>query len=425
MKPTFRPVVYAHHKRKDGTYNVKIVVYLNGKERKLPTSIYCTKDDITRTHHIKSQDILNKCNVLILRMHDAISDISIFENRDVDWLVARIKAKMTADDFRLDFFAFAEQFIAQKSEGTAMTYVTAVNAFKRFLKRDTLDINDITKKMLVEFVEFVDKEPWMCINRHTGELHESKKKKMKRKGRAANTYIGKLGAIFKEAKKKHNDEDEGIVVIPRSPFESIEVVPPPHKGQNAISKDVLQMIIAAETSNKFHRYALDALVVSFGLMGINMADLYEARPPKDGAMVYRRCKTKERRPDGAEMRVQVSAELQPYLERLGAGTSKDVWLPELREASPIRRCVTTRVNRGLKSWCEKNGVERFTTYGVRKAWATLARSTGADKSLVDECIGHVGDFKMTDIYAERPWEKMAELNKKVLDMFVWNKERED
>jgi integrase len=123
--------------------------------------------------------------------------------------------------------------------------------------------------------------------------------------------------------------------------------------------------------------------------------------------------------------VQVSAELQPYLERLGAGTSKDVWLPELREASPIRRCVTTRVNRGLKSWCEKNGVERFTTYGVRKAWATLARSTGADKSLVDECIGHVGDFKMTDIYAERPWEKMAELNRKVLDMFVWNKERED
>jgi site-specific recombinase XerD len=425
MKPTFRPVVYAHHKRKDGTYNVKIVVYLNGKERKLPTSIYCTKDDLTRTHHIKSQDIINKCNVLILRMHDAISDISIFEDRDVDWLVARIKAKMTAEDFRLDFFAFAEQFIAQKSEGTAMTYVTAVNAFKRFLKRDTLDINDITKKMLVEFVEFVDKEPWMCINRHTGELHESKKKKKKRKGRAANTYIGKLGAIFKEAKKKHNDEDEGIVVIPRSPFESIEVVPPPHKGQNAISKDVLQMIIAAETSNKFHRYALDALVVSFGLMGINMADLYEARPPKEGVMVYRRCKTKERRPDGAEMRVQVSAELQPYLERLGAGTSKDVWLPELREASPIRRCVTTRVNRGLKSWCEKNGVERFTTYGVRKAWATLARSTGADKSLVDECIGHVGDFKMTDIYAERPWEKMAELNRKVLDMFVWNKERED
>jgi hypothetical protein len=37
----------------------------------------------------------------------------------------------------------------------------------------------------------------------------------------------------------------------------------------------------------------------------------------------------------------------------------------------------------------------------------------------------VGDFKMTDIYAERPWEKMAELNRKVLDMFVWNKERED
>ena len=34
MKPTFRPVVYAHHKRQDGTYNIKINVYFNGKELK-------------------------------------------------------------------------------------------------------------------------------------------------------------------------------------------------------------------------------------------------------------------------------------------------------------------------------------------------------------------------------------------------------
>ena len=425
MKPTFRPAVYAHHRRKDGTYNVKIVVYLNGKERKLPTTIYCTKNDLTRTHHIKSQDIINKCNVLILRMHNAISDISIFENRDVDWLVSRIKTKLTAETFHLDFFAFSERFIAEMNEGTAKSYRTALNAFKRYLKRDEIDINDITKKLLVDFVEFCDKEPKMAVNRHTGELVATDAKK--RKGRASATYLAKLATIFKAAKRKYNDEDEGMVLIPRSPFDAVDVAVPNPEGQDAIPKDVVQMIISDDTpaGKNGHRYALDAFVVSFGLMGVNMADLFEAKPPKDGIYIYNRSKTRGRRPDKALMRVPVPAELQPYLERLGAGTDKDVWLPELRRTSQDKSIVTSRINRCIKSWCEKNGVERFTTYGIRKSWATLARSTGADKSLADESIGHVGDFKMTDIYAERPWEKMAELNRKVLDMFVWNKEREE
>lgn len=422
MKPTFRPAVYAHHKRKDGTYNVKIVVYLNGKERKLPTSIYCKKDDLTRTHHIKNQDVINKCNELIRRMHNAISDISFFDGRDVDWLVSRIKTKLTAESFSLDFFAFSAQFLVGMNEGTARTYMTALNAFKRFLKRDSIDINDITKRLLIEFVEFCNNEPRMAINKHTGEFVHTNSKK--RKGLASATYLNKLSTIFKAAKAKYNDDDEDVVLIPRSPFDTIQVETPNAEGQDAIPMDVVQRMILDDTpkGKNGHRYALDAFIVSFGLMGMNMADLFEAKPPKDGVLVYNRCKTKDRRPDGAEMRVQVPACLEPYLKRLGAGTDSKVWLPELRRTSQDRKIVTSRINRCIKSWCEANGVERFTTYGIRKSWATLARSTGADKSLVDECIGHTGDYRMTDIYASRPWDKMAELNEKVLGMFEWKRE---
>lgn len=421
MKPTFRPAVYAHHKRKDGSYNVKIVVYLNGKERKLPTSIYCTKDDLTRTHHIKNQDVINKCNELIRRMHNAISDIAIFENRDVDWLISRIKTKLTAETFALDFFAFSAQFLQGMNEGTARTYMTALNAFKRFLKRDSIDINDITKKLLVEFMAFCDKEPKMARNKHTGEYVETKG--TKRKGLAAATYLSKLSTIFKAAKLKYNDDDEDVVLIPRSPFDTIQVDVPSAEGQSPIPQDVVQLMIQDTTpkGKNGHRYALDAFIVSFGLMGMNMADLFEAKPPKDGLLVYNRCKTRERRPDGAEMRVRVPECLQPYLERLGAGTDKDVWLPELRRTSQDRKIVTSRINRCIKSWCEANGVERFTTYGIRKSWATLARRL-EDKAIVDEAISHTGGSRMLDIYAEKPWERYHELNKKVLELFEWKRE---
>lgn len=420
MKPTFRPVVYAHHKRKDGTYNVKICVYLNGKERKLPTTLYCTKADLTRTHHIKSQDILNKCNVLISRMHGVIADIPVFElaDKSVDWLVSRIKSKLTAEDFRLDFFAFAGDFLRGMDAGTAETYRTALNAFKRYLKRDYIDINEITKSLLAGFAEFVDNEPKVCKNWKTGAIVKSKK--AKRKGLASVLYVSRLGAIFKAAKAKYNDEDEDVVVIPRSPFDRFSHVIATCEGQEALPPELVQALISHDQHIHITgRKALDAAIVSFGLMGINMADLWEARPPKDGVLVYNRCKTRGRRPDKAEMQVRVPAQLEPFLARLGAGTDKDVWLPELRLIAPTRKVLSVRINYHIGRWCEAVGVERFTTYALRKAWATMARGTGADKSLVDECIGHTGEFEMTDIYASRPWGKMAELNAKVLGMFQW------
>jgi integrase len=78
------------------------------------------------------------------------------------------------------------------------------------------------------------------------------------------------------------------------------------------------------------------------------------------------------------------------------------------------------VNKGLKEWCEQEGIEPFTFYAVRKSWATIARKKGVEKALVDEGLAHVGDYKMTDIYAERPWDKINEANSKVLALFDWD-----
>ena len=420
MKPTFRPVVYAHHKRQDGTFNVKINVYFNGKERRLPTTIYCTKNDLTRTHHIKSQDVLNKCNVLIEKMYKAIADISIFDldGRDVDWLVNRIKGRLRASDFRLDFFLYAQEYLQRKTPSTRRTYETALNALALYLGRRSIDINDITKQLIVDFVRhYESRDKVNKCSRDGGWEMTSKKKK---KGLMVENYIGKLSTIFKAAKAQYNDNDEDVVLIPRSPFDNIHIEKEQREGQKPLGKDIIQSLISYETGKiNSYRLALDAMVVSFGLMGINTADLFEAKPPKDGIFHYNRSKTRGRRPDKAAMQVQVPAELQPYLERLGAGTDKDYWLPRLREFAGRKERTCILINYHLANWCEEQGIERFTTYALRKSWATLARSTGADKSLVDECIGHTGDYVLTDIYALKPYDRMAELNAKVLAMFQW------
>jgi hypothetical protein len=222
MKPTFRPVVYAHHKRKDGTFNVKINIYYKGKERRLPTNIYCTKDDLTRTHHIKSVDILSKCNVLISKMQNAISDISIYDSmdKDVDWLVERIKNKLMQQSFSLDFFVWSDQFLSAMKPSTRKVYTTALNALERFLNKRELDINAISRKMMLDFVEWAEAKPKMYLDSR-GMIKESKSKK--KKGQQAARYIAQLSAIFSAAKAKYNDEDNGLILIPRSPFSNIDI----------------------------------------------------------------------------------------------------------------------------------------------------------------------------------------------------------
>ena len=292
--------------------------------------------------------------------------------------------------------------------------------FSLFLKQDSIDINDITKRKIVEFAEWCEAQPKYYRHKSTGELKPSKKKKTKKKGLTAETYVHKLSTIFKEAKARYNDNDEEAVMIPRSPFENIHIETEQVEGEKPLPKEIMQMLIADDTQRvNTYRLALDALVVSFGLMGINIADLYDARPPKNGELIYYRSKTKERRADKAEMRLPIPAELAPYLMRLGAGTDKEYWLPLLRCMSKKRDWITSVVNYHSAKWCNERKIEKFKTYAIRKSWATYARATGADKSLVDECIGHTGGYDLTDIYAIKPYDKMAELNKKVLAMFQW------
>lgn len=97
-------------------------------------------------------------------MHNAISDISTFdlEGRDVDWLVQRIKFKLQASTFRLDFFAFAQEYIKGKN---GATYTSAVNAFAQYRGQAATDINDITKTMIQGFAEWCESQKKVCKSR--------------------------------------------------------------------------------------------------------------------------------------------------------------------------------------------------------------------------------------------------------------------
>lgn len=413
---TFKAIIIPGNKRKDGTYPVNIRVTFKGKVRRLATTLVCTPGDLTRTLKIKNATILNKSDALIARMRDAVKDLSPFdlESQDVDWVVRHIKDSLTQEDFHLDFFEWSDKYILTKTETTRRAYSCALNTLERFLGRRSLDINDISRSLLLDFMEMVDNAKKMRYNAKTGKVEESGVDKIPHG--ASTRHLAKLEHLFNAAKEKYNDEDSGRILIPRSPFSKIAKVYPVSNGQGNLGQELMQRIIASQVDNGVMRTALDMFIVSFGLMGANMADLYFAKPVKE-EWVYNRQKTASRRADRAEMRVAIPEQLKPYLERLkGKG---GWWLNRLHEFASSKDFATARVNRCLKKWCEDNEVEVFTFYAARHTWASLARKEGVDKSTIDDALGHRGSFQVADIYAEKAWNLIQDANQKVLALFTW------
>lgn len=418
------PCIFAHHRRKDGTYPVKIRITFKAGRRYIPTTIFCKPSELTRSLKIKSPEAIARVNAICDRLRNEAGLLDPFElqGRDVDWVTQRLTEAMRRQDFRLDFFEWADRYLESKTPGNRAKYDTALRAFARFLGRRNIDINDISHAMLLKFAEACDTGPKLAWSNRKGLVVTNKP----RTGPISPHYLSKLSNIFDAAKDKFNDEDGGALVIPRSPFRKLNMTPPtPTTGQKALPVEVIQMMIDDSGCTKAERRSLDVFLVGLALMGANLSDLWEATPPKGLWWEYRRRKTRNRRADGAFIRCEVPSEIGPFLARLGAGKNKACWLPVLHDCGGNASVAGQTVNRGLATWAKHHGLDTFTYYACRHSFATYARRCGVEKATVDEALGHVGDYRFADIYAERDWERIAEANRRVLSLFRWQKEERD
>lgn len=416
---TITPVVLTHNRRKDGSYNVKIRVCWKGQNRYIATNLWCTKNDLTRAHKIKNPAIIDAAARLVGELRESVAGLSpaLMENLTAAEIVARMKGARAAGSFRLDLLEYGRRFASRKTPSTARAYTMALGALERWLGRPTLDVNEVTKSMLLEFAKAVDGAGKVSYNQHKGTWTETGKAKQEH-GQSYR-HMMKLAAIYHAARDEYNDEDAGVMLIPRDPFRAVRLeAPMTVRAQGALGVETIQRVIDAEAAedDPATRVALGAFVVSFSLMGANLADLYAARPFDGDVWVYNRRKTASRRADRAEMRVDVPPELAGVLARMRG--DKRWWLGALHDLNPKADQITARVNKSLRRWCAREGLEPFTFYAARHSWATIARNVcGIDKGTVDECLDHVGDYRLADIYIQRDWTVTARANGKVLALF--------
>lgn len=406
---TFKAEVYAHQKREDGTYNIKIRVTHNRRKKYLSTAWYATKDDLTRSLKLKNQKYIDLTDQLIKKYRNVCDRLGErIKSMTVDEVVDALLSD-NGDRFELDIVKYARDYVgelrAAGHTGNARAYEIAVNNLVKYVGRESISVHELTSNFISGWIKWISEQPGPG-NR-------------KRGCRAQSLYPAQLRAVLNRAKSQYNDEELGIIRIPNSPFKKIRLPKVPVTRKRALSAGQIRKMAALpyvssnqHGQNRFNM-AKDVFLLSFMLVGMNAADIFSCTDCKDGRITYRRTKTRNRRADGAEISIRIEPEAVDLVNKYRDPAGERVfcfyhWYSDVNTFS----CA---LNAGLKKIGAAIGVEDLEFYAARHSWATIANNdAGVDKYTVHTCLNHVDDrMRVTDIYIKRSWDEIDRANRKV------------
>lgn len=398
-------------------FTIRLRFTLDRRMKRLSTSLFATQKDLTKDFKIKSssplkakverliRDYQEKCSQLQVELNNyTIEDI-------MDYLDGEHQKQQT-----IDFIKFSREWIASATIKGAPNYTTAINALVRFVGKEELDINLITLDFLEQFKAFL-----------IGE-RDARTKKLMQQGkrvtsnRTLSLYLVSIKKLFNEAKRKYNKKDKNLILIPNSPFEDFKIPKQEATRKRAIPANIIKKIWKLPYKGMKKGYkstcrynlAKDCFILSFCLMGINSADLYNATEMRGNTIIYNRTKTKARRLDGAKMMVDIPKIVQPLIDKYKDSTGKRLF--NFYQFYGDEKTFNKAINSGLKEIGSILEVDDLEYYAARHSWATIAlNKVGIDKYIVHAALNHIDEsMKVTDIYIERDFVNENKANAKVV-----------
>lgn len=425
---TFRICIYKHQRRADEKYPVSIRVCWKRQYGYIKTEFYVTDKQINKkTFALKDSFIIRELDRRIAKYEELKSQklglrIELYTAKEL----AEYFEKQTTpgSDSSIDFIAFARKHCERlRNEGrvsTAQTLETATNAIIDFCNgREKIAITEITSKFLGQFEKHLRSERTIKRKNQFGKTVTTKKKPLSDVG--VFDYMTNVRILFNAAINEFNDDEKDEVLIAHYPFRKYKLQKPPEPEKRNLKIEQIKAIAKiSETELELGRtiFARDVFMLSFYLVGINMADLYDMQVSdyRDGRLSYKRRKTKGRRRDQAFISIKVEPEAVPLIEKYRAKSGE--YLFDFSKRYCDSHTFGNNVNKGLKKLAGKCGFEvNLTTYYARHSWATIARNNcGVSKDDINLSLNHVDEgLKMADVYIAKDWSLIDEANRKVID----------
>ena len=381
--------------REDGYYKVYIRVIHNRKICYIPTSMLTSK---LKKGEISDNTIIKRCSILIDGFINKLNNMNISE-----WDVRDIASLLTSEQDVMSFTEYAEihiqRMIAENRAAPAGVYKTVVKKLHEFANKNQLLFSDISSKLINAWIE-----------------------SLKETNNAKNKYPKYIKAIFNAACTELNDYDKDIIKIKNQPFRNVKIPSVCEPEKRAVDKNILSKFFNSDLIHLTQREELakDVMLLSFCLVGMNTADLYDLRKENlhdNWKLCYNRKKTRDERGNHAYIELTVPQNIR-YLFEKYTGRERLFCFSD-RYSTPNN--FNKYINQSIKRICSLIDIDILTSYTFRHSWATIAQNEcNASTQLVAFSLNHSSAHKVTEGYIKKDFSPIDKLNTKVIKKVLSN-----
>jgi hypothetical protein len=405
--------IYEHHKKADGTYNVKYIVYHDGERRHIDSPHFVSNRQITDEFEIKDKILLKWIDETLDDYRKHISEL----RSKIDFLSCEELRDYLRDfDKEIDIVEFANQHIEflkseeQNREPYSRTFRKIRNSLIDYFGRPKISINEIHSNMLFSYERFLKTERHQTRINQFGNLVTTTEKGLSKGGLHA--HMRDLRTLFNEAKRKYNNEDLDIIKIKHYPFKKYKVGSPPlTQKRNIQVYEVIAIRDCKVPEESRIELARDLFMLSFYLCGTNAVDLYYATEEniRNGRFEYNRSKTESRRQDNAFISIHIPEEAKLLFAK---------YIGKLQLRYGAYDYLDYALFKGMKGLRELTGLPELTLYWARHTFGNLARNEC--RMSVDDvgaALNHIDNgHTTTDIYIEKDWKIVDDVQTGVITL---------
>lgn len=366
---------------KDGTYPVQIKVGY-GTNLYLPTGVYLEADAWDDRLQLcvgkQARTINNVLSTSLLRVTNRIMELRETGQYDT-YTTAQLRQMLTDLTLTaptvdvLHLGDYIDKVKALKTPKTALSYETTLVRLKLYCDPYKVKLQDMS---------YAWWEAWIKSMQDDGLKRNTVAKYLKCT-KTVMRYAEEDGAQINKAYTKIDSRAESDTPMRNLPVETLRRIRDTEiKGKTVVYKD--------------------AFMLSFYLIGINMADMLAL--PKDcivnGRLHYKRAKT------GKNYSIKIEPEALAIIHKYPG---------KKHLLSFGENCSSFRYNcNDLLNKLEKG----LTWYWARYSWANYAVDLDIPKDTISEALGHKHGSTITGIYIKYSLDKVDEANRKVIDYFM-------
>jgi len=410
---TIKEVVLKHHKKEDGTYNIKYRLTHKRKITYINTNYFACEKQLKNDFSIKDKFLLSIISTEIAQFRVRLIELDRFlMHLDVRELANRLTH--TEENLVIDIIAFGRQHVnellEQGRKGTAHPILTVINSLCDYFVNQKVDIERINSIMLPSYERYLRKERTFQRKNQFGKDVDYVSKGLSDSG--LHNHMRDLRTLFNAARDRFNDEDRGLIRIKHYPFKKHKVIEAPITAKRALSIKQINLIREYKTApGSRAELAKEIFLLSFYLCGMNAKDIYNLTQTaivKD-RLNYNRAKTKTRRKDSAFISIKLIPEAYSLLFK---------YIGRLRLRYSESCNFNKALNKGLKEIGEGLGISSLTMYAARHSFGSIARNECRfSKDDVAFALNHIDhNTKTTDIYIKPDWQIIDDVQLKVVSL---------